>query len=172
MRNRGAQVVEYHAPKYILPEMVTTEEISAISGEINDISTIVDYLRDEITGLSGDWWPKGGSYNECYGNSIGNRLQSKVIDLNELVLLGDWLVSGDLSVTGNLVVDLSASLHDTAVDGDLSVLSSAVVSGDLAVGGDLYVLNGTMHLNDVECQNLSADFIWATGAEVNGMLSA
>lgn len=67
MRNRGAQVVEYHAPKYILPEMVTTEEISAISGDINDISTIVDGIIERIEDLSGDWWPKGGAYDECYG---------------------------------------------------------------------------------------------------------
>lgn len=73
MRNRGAQVVEYHAPMYILPEMVTPDEISGLSGDINDISTIVDGIRDEIEDLSGDWWPKGGSYAECYGNSIGNR---------------------------------------------------------------------------------------------------
>lgn len=105
IRNESAQCVEYHSPFYVLPDIDSlSDEIEEISSVLSDITDEIGDLWDEIRDLSGDWWPKGGSYNECYGNSIGNRLQNKVIDLNELVLLGDWTVDGNLSVTGHLDV--------------------------------------------------------------------
>lgn len=91
-----------------------------------------------------------------------------VIDLNARAFHGSWIALSDLTVDGNLSVGLSSSLHNTFINGDLQVIWNATVGFDLSAGDDIFAKNdivcgrdffcrhGTMHLNDIECQDISA----------------
>lgn len=104
------------------------ENITVISNDINDLSS-------QISGLSGDFWKKGGDCTDNYGSTIGDDNQTPKIDLNNNTLLGDWSTSDsfttqqDLTCMGEGLFYNSIDVYDT-VKSDKAEVTNTIKIGN------------------------------------------
>ena len=135
--------------------VVTMPDIPDYGSQISDMETRIETYGEDfediyeaLAGLSGEYWPQGGSNSNCYGASIGNSNGTKVIDLDNCQLVGSWEVTGFLefpsgTVTNTLYIghngtSLLANGH-VNIGTDLYVGTDISVDGDATIGGTLTV---------------------------------
>lgn len=64
-----------------------------MEGRVETYGEDFEDIYETLAGLSGEYWPQGGSNSDCYGASIGNSNGTKVIDLDNNQLVGSWEVT-------------------------------------------------------------------------------
>lgn len=131
-----------------------------MEGRVETYGEDFEEIYEALAGLSGEYWPQGGSNSNCYGASIGNSNGTKVIDLDNCQLVGDWEVTGFLefpsgtvtntlyighngtSLLANGHVNIGTSLDvgtDIYVGGNANIDGSLSVGGTTSLGGPTYV---------------------------------
>lgn len=88
--------------------------------DITNIYDQINYLSGEIYNLSGTCssdlsgaWIKGGTYEENYGQSIGDSDQNEVIYLDGRELIGDWYQRDGIMTFSNY----ESNYYSTTIDG-------------------------------------------------------
>lgn len=123
-------------------------QIEDLEGRVVSYGYDLDEIFESLAGLSGEYWPQGGSNSNCYGSSIGDSNGTEVIDLDNCQLEGSWEVTTFLevpteTVTNTLYVghngtSLLANGH-VNIGTDLYVTTDISVDGDASIGGTLTI---------------------------------
>ena len=129
-------------------------DIDAVyEGLSGEISGIAGRIIAEVSGeISGDYWPQGGYYEDCYGSSIGRSDQKVVIDLDNQKLWPAGYGSDPSAMTWTCGCDFNVMM-------DLSVAYNAYIRRNADISGNLSV-EGRAYVNQLGISALSTDHIY------------